>query len=73
MDTGGEREQRPPYRCWLAADRIAVARIAMSIEPLHQGVDFDRDFWRAHARRDLQKALNALMGAWRLVAGSACT
>jgi hypothetical protein len=32
----------------------------MSIEPPHQGVDFDRDFWRAHARRDLQKALNAL-------------
>jgi hypothetical protein len=32
----------------------------MSIGPLHQGVDFDRDFWRAHARRDLQKALNTL-------------
>ena len=26
MDTGGEREQRLPYRCWLASDRIAVAQ-----------------------------------------------
>jgi hypothetical protein len=32
----------------------------MSIEPLHQGVDFGRDFWRAYVRRDLQEAFRAI-------------
>jgi hypothetical protein len=34
----------------------------MNIEPLHQGVDFDRDYWRAYVRRDLQEALRAIEG-----------
>ena len=32
----------------------------MSDEPLRQDADFDRDFWRAHARRGLQEAFSAL-------------
>ena len=70
MDTGGEWEQPLPYRCWLASSRIAVAPIKMSNEPLRQDVDFDRDFWRAYARRDLQEAFRALedghiaFGSW---------
>ena len=43
----------------------------MSNEPLrHQDVDFDRDFWRAYARRGLQEAFRALedgrraFGSW---------
>jgi hypothetical protein len=31
----------------------------MSDEPLRQDADFDRDFWRAHARRGLQEALHS--------------
>jgi hypothetical protein len=42
----------------------------MSDEPLRPDVDFDRDFWRAYARRDLQEAFKALedgrmaFGSW---------
>ena len=42
----------------------------MSKKPLRQDVDFDRDFWRAHAQRDLQDAFRALedgrmaFGSW---------
>ena len=42
----------------------------MSNEPLCQDVDFDRNFWSAHARRDLQEAFKALedgriaFGSW---------
>jgi hypothetical protein len=32
----------------------------MSHEPLRQDADFDRDFWRGYARRDLQEAFRAL-------------
>jgi hypothetical protein len=32
----------------------------MSDEPLRQDADFDRDFWRGYARRDLQEAFRAL-------------
>src|SRR5229473_1200614 len=32
----------------------------MSDEPLRQDADFDRDFWRGYARRDLQAAFRAL-------------
>jgi hypothetical protein len=32
----------------------------MNEEPLRQDADFDRDFWRAHARRSLQEAFCAL-------------
>ncbi len=32
----------------------------MSDEPLRQDVDFDRDFWRGYALRDLQEAFKAL-------------
>ena len=34
----------------------------MSEEPLEQDRDFDRDFWRGHARRALQEAFDALEG-----------
>ena len=33
---------------------------AMNEEPPHLHVDFDRDFWRGQARRELQEAFNAL-------------
>ena len=42
----------------------------MSDEPLRQDADFDRDFWRGYARRDLQEAFRALedgriaFGSW---------
>jgi hypothetical protein len=42
----------------------------MSDEPPRQDADFDRDFWRGHARRDLQEAFRALedgriaFGSW---------
>ena len=42
----------------------------MSDEPLRQDADFDRDFWRGYARRDLQAAFRALedgriaFGSW---------
>ena len=42
----------------------------MSDEPLRPDVDFDRDFWRACARRGLQEAFRALedgrmaFGSW---------
>jgi hypothetical protein len=42
----------------------------MSDEPSKQDSDFDRDFWRAHARRDLQQAFRAFedgriaFGSW---------
>jgi hypothetical protein len=32
----------------------------MNEEPLRQDADFDRDFWRWHARRELQEAFKAL-------------
>ena len=32
----------------------------MSGEPAREDADFDRDFWRAHARRGLQEAIRAL-------------
>jgi|SRR5450631_356484 hypothetical protein len=32
----------------------------MGEEPLRQDPDFDRDFWRAHARRGMQEAFGAL-------------
>ena len=32
-------------------------------EPPHQHADFDRDFWRWQARRELQEAFNALEDA----------
>jgi hypothetical protein len=32
----------------------------MSDEPAREDTDFDRDFWRAHARRGLQEAFRAL-------------
>ncbi len=32
----------------------------MSDEPTREDADFDRDFWRAHARRGLQEAFRAL-------------
>ena len=34
----------------------------MSEEPLRQDPDFDRDSWRAHARRSMQEAFDALEG-----------
>jgi hypothetical protein len=34
----------------------------MSEEPPRQDTDFDRDFWRSHARRALQEAFDALEG-----------
>jgi len=42
----------------------------MSGEPQRQDSDFDRDFWRAHARRDLTQAFRVLedgsmaFGSW---------
>ena len=42
----------------------------MSDEPSRQDSDFDRDFWRAHAHRELQEAFRALengsraFGSW---------
>jgi len=46
----------------------------MSNEPLRQDVDFDRDFWRAYARRDLQEAFRALEdGRKAFAVGNACT
>jgi hypothetical protein len=41
----------------------------MSGEPAKRDSDFDRDFWRAHARRDLQQAFRALEDG-RIVFGS---
>lgn len=44
----------------------------MSEEPLEQDTDFDRDFWRGHARRALQEAFDALqMDAFILAIGNA--
>jgi hypothetical protein len=35
----------------------------MNEEPPHQHADFDRDFWRSQARRELQEAFKALEDA----------